>query len=210
MPPSASAAFPARPRGQSGWSIEWDSPASRWPSRSSAQNRARCCPESSLPSRFGAPRVPGRSRGHVTVRCRAAPCPGTGPPWAVRCHTRSHWRAASAQPRKIHMYVTSSQPESGADDTEAISGGRWGHLSRLTESSTRVEVTGTTRYDATPRRHRRQTAQSVRARAAHGQAPAEAGSSRSVDQCVSVIRVACHPADRAAASISGAPSLGSP
>jgi len=31
------------------------------------------------------------------------------------------------------MYVTSSQPESGADDTEAISGGRWGHLSRLTE-----------------------------------------------------------------------------
>jgi hypothetical protein len=72
--------------------------------------------------------------------------------------------------------VTSSQPESGADDTEAMSGGRWGHLSRLTESSTRVEVTGTTRYDATPRRHWRQTAQSVRACAAYGQAPAEAGS----------------------------------
>jgi hypothetical protein len=62
--------------------------------------------------------------------------------------------------------------ESGADDTEAMSAGRWGHLSRLAESLTRVEVTETTRCDATPRHHRRQTAQTVRTRAAHGQAPA--------------------------------------
>ena len=79
------------------------SSASRWPSRSSAQNRARFCPEASLLGRFGAPRAPGRRRGHVTARCRGAPCPGTESPLAARCHTRSHWRAASAQPRKIHI-----------------------------------------------------------------------------------------------------------
>jgi hypothetical protein len=38
-----------------------------------------------------------------------------------------------------------------------MSAGRWGHLSRLTESPTRVEVTEATRCDATPRHRRRQT-----------------------------------------------------
>jgi hypothetical protein len=85
--------------------------------------------------------------------------------------------------------------------------GQCGHVSRLTESPTRVEVTETTRY-AVPRHHRRQTAQTVpRPRRS---STAEERASRSVNQRLSVIRVACHPAARAAASISGAPSLGSP
>jgi hypothetical protein len=83
--------------------LEACSSASRWPSRSSVQNRARFCSELSLPGRSGKPSSARTSRGPPTVRCQAAPCPGTGPPWAARCHTRSHWRAASAQPRKIHI-----------------------------------------------------------------------------------------------------------
>src|SRR4029453_1386745 len=84
--------------------------------------------------------------------------------------------------RALHPARCSCSLESGADDTEALSRGRWDHLSRLTEASTRVEVTETTRCDATPGHHRRQTAQTVRTLAPHGQAPAEAGASRSVDQ----------------------------
>jgi hypothetical protein len=73
----------------------------------------------------------------------ATPAPIAAPP------ARNRGRSTS--------YVTSSQPESGADDTGAMSAGRWGHLSRLTESPTRVEVTETTRCDATPRHRRRQS-----------------------------------------------------
>jgi hypothetical protein len=47
----------------------------------------------------------------------ATPAPTGAPP------ARNRGRSTS--------YVTSSQPESGADDTEAMTAGRWGHLSRL-------------------------------------------------------------------------------
>src|SRR5262249_58028271 len=62
--------------------------------------------------------------------------------------------------------MTSAEPESGADDAEALSAGRWDHLSRLPESPTRAEVTETTRCDATPRHPPRQTVQRGRAGAA--------------------------------------------
>src|SRR4029077_16431469 len=55
--------------------------------------------------------------------------------------------------------------DSGADVTEALPAGRWGHLSRLTEYSTPVEVAETTQQNATPRLGRRQTPLPARSRA---------------------------------------------
>ena len=154
--PLPSAAFPAQPRAQSRWSLEECSSASRWPSRSSVQNRARFCPESSLPGRSGAPSCPNEPRP-PDIPLPSCSQPGPAPIWLL-VSTPAPIGAPPARNRgRSTSYVTSSQPESGADDTGAMSAGRWGHLSRLTESPTRVEVTETTRCDGTPRHRRRQT-----------------------------------------------------
>src|SRR5262249_19608565 len=78
-------------------------------------------------------------------------------------------------PARSTSCMTSAEPESGADDAEALSAGRWDHLSCLPESPTRAEVTETSRCDATPRHPPRQTVQRVRAGAAQGEASVEPG-----------------------------------
>jgi hypothetical protein len=120
------------------------------------------------------------------ARTKARPCdrplPRCSLPWhriPIGCslpHPLPLARCQCATEEDPHHASPRRSLESGADDTEAMSAGRWDHLSRLTEASTRLEVTETTRCDATPRHHRRQTAKTVRTRTAHGQAPAEARS----------------------------------
>jgi hypothetical protein len=117
--------------------------------------RSRCCligrHGEGVPTRPSAPELlPALARGsqQQLVATRA---PIGVPPARSRCISTS--------------YVTSSQPDSGADDTEALPAGRWSHLLRLTESPTPVEVAETTHQHATPRHSRRQTALPGRSRA---------------------------------------------
>src|SRR4029453_11621906 len=84
----------------------------------------------------------------------------------ARCQCATEEEPHHASPRR--------SLESGADDTEAMSAGRWDHLSRLTEASTRSR--SLRRLAATLRPGTIGVKQGRSHHAAHGQAPAKAGS----------------------------------
>ena len=119
-------------------------------SRSSVQNRARFAPVSLPSSRASSPTSCGPTNRPLPSCSQPAPLGSASTPAPIGAPS-AHNRGMSTS------YVTSSQPESGADDTGAMSAGRWGRLSRLSGSATRVEVTETTRCHGTPGHRRRQT-----------------------------------------------------